>query len=252
MAMLDRYKKTGGFNQLLTLLETCGAQKQQKFLEIIRQEDPRWADALIAKMIDIKRFLSWNDAAIAEVTGAMVELNMAMVISSLAPDQQTRLLETLPHIKRRKVQEHLDGSQKPTAGEVATSMNKLYETIRRLSQEGVLRLDKVDPVLFVDGDIEERLKQGKTIIGVPTAAESLARANASAGVSADEPETPHLKIVTTMDATPAFEGGRDPRAAEQEIIMLKKRVQLLTQENAALRQEVSEARAKLDQIRKLS
>lgn len=252
MAMLDRYKKTGGFNQLLTLLETCGAQKQQKFLEIIRQEDPRWADTLVVKMIDLKRFLSWNDAAIAEVTGAMVELNMASVISSLPQDQQTRLLETLPHIKRRKVQDLLE-SQKPTPGEIATSLNKLYETIRRLSQEGVLRLDKVDPILFVDGDIEERLKQGKTIIGVPSAAESLARANASSGAApSEEHEAPHLKIVTTMEPQPVFEGGRDPKAAEQEIIMLKKRVQLLTQENAALRQELTEARSKLDQIRKLS
>lgn len=251
MAMLDRYKKTGGFNQLLTLLETCGAQKQQKFLEIIRQEDPRWADALTAKMIDLKRVLTWTDSAIAEVTGAMQEIHAAAVISSVTEDQKERLLGTLPHLKRRKVQDLLEG-QKPTPSEVATSLNKLLETIRRLSQDGVLRMDKIDPVLFVDGDIEERLKQGKTIVGVPSASESLARAVAATPGEITEPEAPHLRVVTTMDPSAVSLDAKDPKASEQEIILLKKRVQLLLQENAALRQEITSLTGKLDQIRKLS
>jgi prefoldin subunit 5 len=254
MAMLDRYKKTGGFNQLLTLLETCGTQKQTKFLEIIRAEDPRWADALVAKMIDLKRFLTWSDAAIAEVTGAMLDLNVGAVISSLPEDQQTRLLGTLPHIKRRKVQDQLDGS-KPSPGEVATSINKLFETIRKLSQDGILRLDKVDPVLFIDADIEDRLKNGMNIGGVPSAAESFAKANAAALLEKedDAQDGPKLQIVKSMNTVvvPSKADGQ-ARANEQEIQLLKKRIQILQQENAALKQELTSAQAKLDQIRKLS
>lgn len=247
--MLDRYKKTGGFNQLLTLLETCGAAKQQKFLEIIRQEDPRWADALVAKMIDLPRFLKWSDSAIAEVTGAMLDINVAAILSSLDEEKKTRLLATLPHIKRKKVSDLLD-TQKPSPAEVATSTNKLYETIRRLSQEGVLRLDKVDPNLFIDQDIEDRLKQGKTIVGVLSATESLAKAVAAAPGQAIEPET-HLRVVTSMDQNVAGDA-KDPRAMEQEMLLLKRRVQILTQENAALKQELATINAKLEQIRKLS
>lgn len=254
MAMLDRYKKAGGFNQLLTLLETCGAQKQAKFLEIIRAEDPRWADALVAKMIDLKRFFSWSDAAIAEVTGAMLDINIGAVISSLPDEQQTRLLSTLPHIKRRKVQDLLDGT-KPSPGEVAASMNKLFETIRKLTQEGVLRLDKIDPVLFIDSDIEDRLKAGMNINGVPSAAESFARATAAAALNVDENnlDGPKLQIVKSMNTVvvPSKSDGQ-ARASEQEIQLLKKRIQILQQENAALRQDVANAQAKLDQIRKLS
>ena len=36
--MLDRYKKTGGFVQLLMLIETSSASKRDKFLEIIESE----------------------------------------------------------------------------------------------------------------------------------------------------------------------------------------------------------------------
>ncbi|CAN5402857.1 hypothetical protein BH10BDE1_BH10BDE1_20170 [soil metagenome] len=252
--MLDRYKKTGGFNQLLTLLETCGTQKQVKFLEIIRTEDPRWADALEAKMIDLKRFLSWSDAAVAEVTGAMLALNIGAVISSLNEDQQKRLMSTLPHSKRRKVEEQLGGA-KPSSGEVAASINKLFETIRKLSQDGVLRLDKVDAVLFIDADIEDRLKAGMNIVGVPSAAESFSKANANALLATDveTSDSPKLQIVKSINTivVPSKADGQ-ARASEQEILILKKRIQFLQQENAALKQDLANAQAKLDQIRKLS
>lgn len=255
MAMLDRYKKTGGFIQLLNLLETCGPQKKQKFLEIIRLEDPRWADALEAKMIDLDRFLKWNDSAISEVTGAMLEINVAAVITS-APQHAERLMGTLAHAKKRRVQEIVDGT-KPTPAEIATSIYKLYETIRRLSQEGVLRLDKIDPEMFVDEDIEDRLKQGKTIVGVISAADSLAKAVKSIPEDAG-PETAFLHVVRTMEqkspAAPASAptSGRDPTVYEQENLLLKKRLHLMQEENDALRQDLVNLQARLDQIRKLA
>ena len=242
MAMLDRYKKTGGFNQLLTLLETCGSQKRTKFLEIIRQEDARWADALVAKSVDLSRFLSWPDAAIAEVTGAMLEINVASVISSLDQTQQTRLLATLPHIKRRKVEDLLT-TQNPSSGEVATSLNKLYEMIRKLAADGILRLDKIDPNAYVDSDIEDRLKQGKDIVGVISLADSIQ----------DEAfETPQLSIVRSMNSVSTSTDPRESKSLELEVANLKKKLIVLQQENANLRQELANANGKLDQIRKLS
>lgn len=246
--MLDRYKKKGGFNQLLTLLETCGAQKQVKFLEIIRHEDPRWADALVAKLIDLTRVLTWSDSAIAEITGAMLDINVAAIITSLDAEQGARLLTTLPHIKRHKVTD-LVGTTKPTANEIATSLNKMYEMIRKLTSDGVLRLDKIDPELFVDEDIEDRLKQGKSIVGVLSAADSLAKM-----VAGSPSDAPHLSIVTTMDPpTQTFHiDPRDTSVFEQENLLLKKRVQFLQQENQALRQEIANFQARLDQIKKLA
>lgn len=257
MAMLDRYKKTGGFNQLLTLLETCGAQKQLKFLEIIRQEDPRWADALLAKLIDLQRFLTWNDSVIAEVTGAMLDINVAAIISSLPEAEGARLMGTLAHLKRKKVIDLVEAT-KPTGNEIATSLNKLYETIRKLTADGVLRLDKIDRDLFVDVDIEDRLKQGKSIVGVLSAADSLAKMVASSPALAERDsassDAPHLSIVTSIDPpTQSFHiDSRDSSVYEQENLLLKKRVQLLGQENQALRQEVANMQARLDQIKKFA
>ena len=40
MSMIDRYKKKGGFLQLLNLLETTGGEKREKFLKMIAEENP--------------------------------------------------------------------------------------------------------------------------------------------------------------------------------------------------------------------
>lgn len=254
MAMLDRYKKPGGFNQLLTLLETCGPQKKQKFLEIIRLEDSRWADALEAKMISLDRFFKWNDSAVSEVTGVMLEASVATILAAM-PEYSERILATLAHSKKKRVQEAAD-STRPTAEGIATSVHKLFETIRRLTSEGVLRLDKIDPDMYVPEDIEDRLKQGKPITGVISAADSLAKAVSSIPADAG-PETALLHIVRSMTppasvapSTPST--GRDPTVYEQENVMLKKRIKQVQDENDTLRQELVNIQARLDQIKKLA
>lgn len=253
MGMIDRYKKPGGFVQLLTLLETCGTPKQAKFLEIIKQENPRWAMALQAKIIDLDRILKWTDTVIGEITGAMREINVAVVLKSLDPAVQQRLLGTLPHIKKRKVEALID-TLNPSPGEIATSYAQLYETTRRLTQEGIIRLDKIDPMLFVDGDIEDRLSQNKEIAGVPSLAEAVAAVSESPHPHPVDMESPHLKVVTSLDSHAWNEAAdsKDLKAANQELTILRKRVADLQKENATIRQELTVARGKLEQIKKLA
>lgn len=259
MAMLDRYKKTGGFIQLLNLLETSGPQKQERFLEIIRQEDPRWADALTAKIVDLNRILTWSDSAISEVTGAMLDINIAAILSWVTPEQRERLLNTLGNIKRRKVLDLYESSNKPSPADVATSFNKMYETVRKLAQEGTLRFDKIDPLLHIDNDIEDRLKQGKTIVGVPEFSESFgAKQSASAQQfsSAQPPADsaqPSLQVVKSLDAKAwANADHKVPPEVEAELIGLRKRVAALQTENGTLRQELTVAQGKLEQIKKIA
>ena len=45
--MIDRYKKKGGFIQLLNLLETSSKAKQDQFLGLISQESKIWESELL-------------------------------------------------------------------------------------------------------------------------------------------------------------------------------------------------------------
>lgn len=222
MGMLDRYKKTGGFVQLLTLLETSGKQKQESFLKIIREENVLWADLLSSKLLSIERVFSWNDSALSEITGAMLEINVAAMLSGLNPEQRERVINSLPSIKRRKVIDFFEGSP-ASPGETATSISRFLETTRNLCQDGILRLDRIDPSLYIETDIEDKIKQGL----IKTVDSSLEAA-----------PPPALTVVQSSSSS--------------ELADLRKRVSILQTENTKLRQELATVQKKLEQIRKLA
>jgi hypothetical protein len=251
MGMLDRYKKTGGFVQLITLLDTCGAQKRDKFLEIIRQEDSRWARVLEAKLIDLNRVLSWNDSALAEVIGVLQEINVAAICSTLDDTQRARIIATIPHQNRRKVEDLIENAR-PTPGEVTTSINKLVEAVRKLAADGVLRFDKIDPRLHIESDIEERLAQGRAIAGIDD--HELMPVGVSAAPNASEEA--HLAVVRSLDTFKPSPTSpvdtSDHKAMVQEQEKLRKRVTELERANVTLKNELAIAKTKLEQIRRIA
>ena len=258
MGMLDRYKKTGGFLQLVNLLETSSEAKQQKFLEIIRTEDPRWADAAEAKMLSLEKVLSWDDTALAVITGTMLEINVAAIVKSSNDAIRNRLYQSLAHQKRRKVEELVESSQS-NPGEFATSVQKMLETVRQLSSKGILRIDKIDPLRHVDSDIEEKLAQGKDIPGVASYAESHAKALQNLQLQQAKEagsRTPHLEVLRPGDPPP--ESAKldlrldSAQLSAGEFEALRRKIQSLTAENTALKNEIQILKSRLEQIRKLA
>ncbi len=104
MAMLTRYQKSGGFIQILQLIETCGKQKQENFLQMIEKEDPRWATAIKDKMLTIEKIFSWENAVLNEVAGRLQELTLATAMHGLKPEENARLLSTYTHSQRRNIE----------------------------------------------------------------------------------------------------------------------------------------------------
>jgi flagellar motor switch protein FliG len=67
MGMLDRYKKKGGFFQLLQLLETSPTTKREQFLTLIAGESPVWEEALRKRILTITRVYSWEGQYLVEI-----------------------------------------------------------------------------------------------------------------------------------------------------------------------------------------
>lgn len=229
--MLDRYRKSGGFIQLLNLLETCGQQKQEKFMQMIREEDARWAEALEKKMISIKKVFSWREEALAEIAGQLNDLTLAVALHGLEQGDRDKLMRTFSHLQKHKI-EDLSKSKQPTPGEISTIMAKLLTEVRRMITDGKLRMDKVDPELVIDDDIEELLERQAN------AAEAEA---VEAAIEINMPELAHTG--TDANASPA---------TREEILALKKKVATLGQENSVLKVEVTKLKNKIDQIKKLA
>jgi flagellar motor switch protein FliG len=238
MSMLDRYRKPGGFLQLLALVETCATAKQEKFLELIRAEDAKWADSIKSKMLDINRINSWNDVAFAEVIGILQDLTVATALHGSSPDIRQRIYATLSQGRRRKIDDLYERSV-PSASEIAGQQMKIVETVRRMAQDGVLRFERFDPQLCIDEKLEELLNR--------------------TGEPIQEAVITEFKIQYEPEHQPAAE---PPKAAapaatattpsSSELVALKKKLADLNKENTALRSENTTLKSKLEQIKRIA
>jgi hypothetical protein len=242
MSMLDRYRRKGGFVQLLMLLETCGPAKQEKFLEIIRAEDPRWADGIKQKMLNIERIYSWSDEVLAEIFGALQDLTIATALHPMSAEMRERVHRISGHSRWRRI-EDLFTTSTPKPEEIATMHMKIMEAVRSLNREGKIRFDKVDPSLIIEDAIEDKLsKEG-------AAHDFAATGSASSKLDADDARE------STSASSAADSGSHAPTLSDTEraeLSTLRKKFTELTKETAVLRQELSVARHKLEQIRKIA
>lgn len=236
--MLDRYRKPGGFYQLVSLVETCAPAKKEKFLELIKAEDEAWAEAVKEKMLDIDRIFSWDDETLAEIFGTLQDLTIAVVLHDANEDLKKRIFSYMTQARKRKI-EDLMASQNPTPNELATMQMKIIETVRKMAHDGFIRFEKVDPQLHFDEKIEEELNKAKL--------------NDTSTLIATD-----FTIEYENDSAPApvKENGAaaspDSEARIAEILSLKKKIAELSKENAVLRHELSIAKNKLEQIKKIA
>ncbi len=84
--MLDRYRKKGGFKQLLKLVEGCAPAKQAQLLDIINKEDSNWAGLLKKKMLSIEIIFSWKPETLAEFTHLLPAKTLAYASKKIGPE----------------------------------------------------------------------------------------------------------------------------------------------------------------------
>lgn len=223
MGMIDRYKKKGGFAQLLALMETSGKDKQDKFLKIIEDENVIWAKAIKQKMVSIQRFFQWDDNTVAEVVGTLNDLTVAVTYIGVDDKQKEKLFKLMDHSRKRKIDFILQ-EKKPNQSELNSAFMQVLTEVRRMINEGYIRLDKVDPELHWDSAFEEKLISG-LLFDYDDAGQA-----------------------TKAEAAPAS----GEKVNTHELDTLRRKVSQLTQENDSLKQKLTQAEDKLDQIRKIA
>lgn len=217
MSMIDRYKKKGGFIQLLILMETCGTQKQEKFLKMIEDEDMSWAEAVKAKMLSMKRIFSWDDNTVAEIIGTLNDMTISLTILGVEPEVKEKITKTLNHSRKRKIEEDM-AERKPTAAEISTAFVQVLTQVRKMVSDGFLYLEKIDSALVVNSEFEDQLLSG----------------NFGSGAV----KTTQVDVLSVHET--------------KDMESLKKKVFELKSENDALRERLNQAETKLNQIRKIA
>lgn len=237
MSMLARYKKPGGFLQLLSLIESFGGQKREKFMEMINAEDPTWAQALQSKMLSIERLFKWPEQTITEIFRVLPAKNLACVMKGISKENAEKILKYLSHAEKRKLEDEM-GALDPKPEDVFAAFVRVLEVTRKMIKERELHLEKIDPDLMVPENFEEQLA-GKAALG----ATNHVHLAATAEVVMDNQQLALKKKA---------ESGELDAKASAEILNLHRTLQVMSKENVALKEELKQLRDKLDQIRRIA
>jgi FtsZ-binding cell division protein ZapB len=227
MSTLARFKKKGGFGQLLQLIETSGTQKREKFLSLIEAEDPRWANAVREKSISMEMILSTNQNTLAEIFSRIRELTIATAAHGFGVSRLTPILPLLNPAQRRQIQEIYD-SKKPTEAEINSCYISILTEVRKLIDSQTIKAESLSPGLKIEEGYEEKLIAG-TMVGP--------------SVSVDTSDVEALQVENTKEG---FE------KLTQENYNLRLKIKALTKENEVLRQQTTELIAKIEKIVKIA
>jgi flagellar motor switch protein FliG len=141
MSMLARYKKPGGLQQLISLLESCLSKKRELLLNTIMQEDKEFGTMVKAKLLSVEKVFQWDPLILCEATTQLSDRTLAVALKGLPPEAFGKATHTMRDLKKREVQNLLE-VLKPTAVEIESAHIKLVEKIRELEKQGAIKLDE--------------------------------------------------------------------------------------------------------------
>lgn len=239
MGMLDRYRKSGGYLQLLTLIETSPMSKQEKFLSLIKEESPAWEAELSKRRLSFKRILTWENQAIGEIVPRVPEKILGTALWPLSAEEKAKFMALVSPSQKRKLDEVL-AMNPPSDGEIVTCQIKVIQEVREMFQSGHLRYEKVDPELIIPENIEEGLNKGSVSIVSMTS-------------MATDAQVANLMEATTKEST-STTGAPSPAAVMlvEEMKDLRKKLQSSLNEVQNLQRENQTLKDKLEQIKKIA
>ena len=241
MSTLDRYRKSGGFVQLLQLLESSNKQKQEQFLGLISQESKAWEDCLRKKMLNIERVLSWSPEHLTEVFKSVPPITIGTALHGFPDEKIKALVKFLGHPEQRKINEVLL-NKVPSQGEKAVCFQRIIQETRNLMTRGILKVEKFDPDLAISPDIEYELNSIKTQgfgHSTPT--------NEGEGEDGTA-----LRFELSSESKNPLMTKDHKEFSKDDVDQLKKKIQSLAAEVNSLKTENAQMRLKLEQIRRIA
>ncbi len=148
MSMLARYKKLGGFEQLLLLIETSSDKKKDQFLKLIETESAATAALIKTKMLTVEKIFSWDPSFLGDITIQLPSTILAILLKNKPDTMVQNVIATFPHLKKQEVLSTLK-EMAISAGEFESARMKLIQTVRDLNKSGAIKITKIAPDLDI-------------------------------------------------------------------------------------------------------
>lgn len=147
MSVLARYKKPGGFKQLLQLIETSQPEKQAKLLDVVEKETPEWAALITEKKLDPQMVMGWEPDHLVFIFENMSARHCSCLFKAHPELKLENYSTWLKPEKYRDLKNLVDDNTHPSPGEVTAAYNNMLEAVRMLDEEKVIDLKLIDPKL---------------------------------------------------------------------------------------------------------
>lgn len=258
MSSIDRYKKKGGFIQLLGVLEGSSPQKQENFLALIGKDSPAWEATLRKKMLDVKKILAWAPEHLTDIFASIPPLTTAMVLHGLSQEELNRYMQFMDPKSKRQIQD-LMNEKVPSAAEKSAVSQRLVQEVRGMITKGQIKMEKIDPELVIEDNIEFKIDHGLQgqNLGKPSAAASSTSSPSSSSSGEDlisevTAEGTTLRFELPKKEEPLNMTGPASGVTAHEVEQLRKKVLQMSRELDALKIENKDLKARLEQIRKIA
>lgn len=149
--MLDRFRKPGGFAQLVQFLETCEPAKQEKFIGMIAKENEELVDELKSKMITPEKVMGWPPERLADITDVLPVRFLAILLHGASEEWKTNATGCLGNDKKMQLKTIMDDLE-PTPGQKVAAGYKLIECVRDLMKSGTIQIQSYDSTLYISED----------------------------------------------------------------------------------------------------
>ena len=232
MSTLERYKKEGGFYQLLLLIENSDAEKQQKFLEMIRRESRPWAEAIEHKKFTIEKICTLPPALIAYALELLPPRIIAFALWNQPSEMRQKILFHLNSVIQKKVENTWEQEPEPRLGDILNCQIKIFQSIRQVLNDKRQFWKQIPEALRIPDRIEETLNR-----------ETLKEVFLNANPLAPQPD---IKNETESQITKSSQN-----VETSKLLILNKQIEALMQENQNLKKEIIELKERLQQIKKL-
>lgn len=148
MSILKEFRRPGGFEDLLTLLEVTDAKKRDVIISRIQIEDAGMASMLKAKMLTSDRMSKWPLEVQASVLIHLDARPLSIILKSKDVKLHELIFAQLKKDLHPRVKAYL--AENHTSHELLAAEISLIQTARKLISDGTLNLYQVDPSLALN------------------------------------------------------------------------------------------------------
>ncbi|MGE3974471.1 MAG: FliG C-terminal domain-containing protein [Bdellovibrionales bacterium] len=151
MSMLTRYRKPGGFAQLVLLIEGCNQKKQKQLMDLILVEDKSWHQKIQDNILTREKLLALPPELTNEIFSRVPDKVLSFILHSLTPEQREKATATLTHFKKKALEELMGGAA-PSVGDIEAAFMHVFKKVRDLEKDGTISFLKLAPALSLSED----------------------------------------------------------------------------------------------------